>query len=451
MKRFHNFKFSAKAVLLCLLVALMPLFNSCKKEPLDISDIIGTVPASAGFVGGLNIRSLLEKAGCDIDGTEIKPGKDLEEWIASKSKGEVNNKLENLKVLLSGESGVDPSAAVVFSDAYNVFITSMVTDTDKFISFIAEHSGKHFEDHDGVKVCGNVALLGTQMWVAVKGSIDPKAIKNYSELSESQSFLSNKFSENIANMTHDMEVWGNLRSLGRTLDTSPYVMMSMGMVFDDPSSIQFYADLRKGEAVIEAGIYNSKGKRAKYLFPAKKMNVDLVKTLGPDASMFFAMALPKEFIKKIEDMSGSLGGNMLGEYMSIIRTIDGTVGAAICGSDKNGMAYNAVVSTDGKPSVELMNMMSEFGSVQKDGKILRLSKGTMTGALNVAEEASNMKGATMGVAFGLDGARMQGVEKALKSVSLTMTPEGESLRYNISVKGYDKDENILLSVIKSSK
>lgn len=87
MKRFHNFKFSAKAVLLCLLVALMPLFNSCKKEPLDISDIIGTVPASAGFVGGLNIRSLLEKAGCDIDGTEIKPGKDLEEWIASKSKG----------------------------------------------------------------------------------------------------------------------------------------------------------------------------------------------------------------------------------------------------------------------------------------------------------------------------------------------------------------------------
>lgn len=150
-------------------------------------------------------------------------------------------------------------------------------------------------------------------------------------------------------------------------------------------------------------------------------------------------------------MSGSLGGNMLGEYMSIIRTIDGTVGAAICGSDKNGMAYNAVVSTDGKPSVELMNMMSEFGSVQKDGKILRLSKGTMTGALNVAEEASNMKGATMGVAFGLDGARMQGVEKALKSVSLTMTPEGESLRYNISVKGYDKDENILLSVIKSSK
>ncbi len=53
-----------RVMLMCLIVGLLPALNSCKKDSADISDLVSKVPSSAEAVIGINLGSLLEKAGC---------------------------------------------------------------------------------------------------------------------------------------------------------------------------------------------------------------------------------------------------------------------------------------------------------------------------------------------------------------------------------------------------
>ena len=78
MRKFFSVKGWSMAML-CLLIAALPALQSCdNKKSADVSDLLSTVPSSAATVIGLDLRTMLEKAGCKVEGSTITPGKEVE-------------------------------------------------------------------------------------------------------------------------------------------------------------------------------------------------------------------------------------------------------------------------------------------------------------------------------------------------------------------------------------
>ncbi|MDE6228112.1 MAG: DUF4836 family protein [Muribaculaceae bacterium] len=434
--------------LFCALVALCALLPSCnKKEPSDVSSLLSTVPSSAGVVVGIDLRSVLEKAGCKVDGSDITPGKEVEEWLAGNNTN--GPKGEMLRMFLNGESGIDPEGAVLFVDAYNFYATAMLADTGKFISFVEEKSGNKFSEAEGgVKVCGNVAVNGAQMWMAPNASgIDPRAIKNYSSLSEGQNFLSKNVSAPIASMEKDIVAWGETGTLAKYYlsfgDLATFNLI-VGALFDNPTSLAMSVDFQEGKAMGELKVLNDKGNTAKFLLPTKKIDVDLVKGLGGQADVVVAGNITKDFSKKVEKMLSSFGGGMFDNYIKPLSQIDGTVAVEL-GVRQNGeLPINGVVQTDGDPNPDVMNFIAQFGTTRKDGNSVRFSKGEMNGNLKVEDEASEMKGAWLGIAYstGSDS------KWNLSSLNCSLVPEDGGLRLDATGNFKDASKSSLLSLIQ---
>ena len=431
---------AVRLMAICLIVGLLPLFNSCKKEAADVSDLLSKVPSSAGMVMGVNLESILEKMGCEVNGAEITPGKDLSAFIDS-LKGSSEGSNEAVKLFLSGESGIDPAGA-------------MVADTPKFTEFVKKQSGKDFTEENGVKVCDNVAMVGAHVWVSLtSSSVDSKAIKNYASLESGQSFMTNGFSSNISNMTHDIVGWGQLGALTRNrMGVGDMAMLNMvvGMLFDGATSSSFYADFLKGEAKCVATVLNDKGEPAKYLLPAEKVSVADIKSLGASADIVGAVSITKDLVKKIDKLSSSLGGGF-GSMMSIVGSLDGTSAIAVSDMENPMAGLSAVVTTDGNPSLDLMNLLSQLAPTKKDGKYVRMSSGTLQGDIDIAEASEILKGSTAGVVVGTGFHGMEGDKMGLKSVAVTLRSEKGGITFDVTAKSTDSSENILLTFIKKNK
>ena len=124
-------------MLLCLMVAFAPLTSCQKEKTANVEDLLSTVPSSAGMVVGFNLSSLLEKAGCKIDGSSVTPGKEIKESLDAAPAGKQN---DLIKALLSGETGIDPVGAILFTDAYNTYFTAAIADTEKYSDFIVKQT-----------------------------------------------------------------------------------------------------------------------------------------------------------------------------------------------------------------------------------------------------------------------------------------------------------------------
>lgn len=438
---------------LCLIVALLPLLNSCKKEAADVSDLLSKVPSSASVVVGINLQSLLEKADCKVNGAEITPGKDLEEFFAS-FKGASADEREALKLFLSGQSGIDPAGAILFADAYDTYVTAMVADTPKFTEFVKKQSGSDFSEVNGVNVCGGVAMVGAQMWMSLSSStVDPKAVKNYASLESGQSFMTNVFSSNISNMTHDIVGWGQLSAFTRrNMSVGDMAMLNMmtGMLFDGATSLSFTLDFLKGEMKAMASILNDKGEPARYLLPAEKVSVSEIKSLGTDAEAVAAVSVTKDLVKKLGKLSTSLGG-AIGPVLSMVSSIDGTAAVAISDTDNPLEGISAVVTTDGNPSLDLMNLLSQVAPTKKDGKFIRMSRGVLKGGLSVSEASDMLKGSALGFVINADAPGIEASENGLRTVAFCLSPENGGIAVKITVKGTDSSENMLLTLIKKNK
>lgn len=444
----RNFLSTARLSLSACMILLCAIFlNSCKEKATDASDLLSTVPSSASAVVGLNLNSLLEKAGCTVKDSKITPGKDLSECLNSIPEE------DGLKLLLSGESGIDPSGAILFADAYNVYITAALSDTAGFMDLVTKHNGQEFSETDGVKTNGDVAIIGAQVWVALNGSLDPKAVKNYSKLEETQSFAVNPFAKNISEMTHDVTAWiqtNMLMTRGMLYANTTALAMVMNATFEGASAISFNLDFKKGLAEAESVMLNDKGEPAKYLFPADKIDVDLVKSLGKDANTIGAISITKEMVDKVKKFSSSLGGNLLGNYMTLLSPIDGTVALALSDAADIEAGVSGAVTTDGNPSLDFMQLLSLFGPTRKDGKVVRISKGSLKGNLDIEEYAAKMKGATFGMAISIDETNSVFYNAGFKSMILTAASEQSGLKFKGVVESTDPSENALLTIIKKA-
>lgn len=442
----------SRIALICMLALVMPLLNSCKKESASTEDLLSTVPSSAGVVVGVNVKSLLEKIGCKVDGMEITPGKEVSAWFESK-KGDKAGLHDDLQIFMDGESGINPNAAVLFMDSYNYYLTVMIADTQKFMKFVEAKSGSKFEEADkGVQVCGNVAVKDAQAWVCVSSNntIDAKAIANYASLSEPRSFKSNSFAPNIATMTADMVVWGDIKSIG---DYNPQFQqaLSMGMMtgltFENPASVAMTVDFLKGKAVLSSKILNDKSEPAKALLPMPKIDVETVKGLGTNADAIFAMSITKDVTKKVEKAVSSFGG-MANQIMEILKPLDGTVAVAAGGDGDLGSTLEGVVTTDGEPSRDFMTMLSQFGTTRIDGKFVRFSKGAVSGGLDIAKVADSFKGASVGFALNMKAREIMGENSVMNALYLSGKPDGKSVDLEVTLETSDPSRNSLLTLLE---
>lgn len=452
MKRHISFYKSAGIAMLCLIIAVIPALNSCQKKSTDVTDLLKTVPSSAATVVSINLASLLEKGGCKVDGSEIKANGEIEKWLAADSQFNALQK-EVIRMFLSGESGIDPVGAIFFSDAYNSYVTVALADTDKFIAFAEKSEGKTFEEGaEGVRVCGNFAIKGAQAWMNVTsaGTIDATAVSNYAELEESRSFLSTPFGPEISTMRVDITGYGQMKGLMRKMDirNSASVMLLSGLVYDNASAFSFSVDFLKGAINASAIVLNDKGEPAKFLLPTEKIDVDKVKSLGTDANAVVTFSINMDLVEKVQKLGEQLAGNAASSMMASFNSLDGTAAIAFTNPSNIENGVSGLVTTDGKAPLELMQLISQMGNTQKDDKLVRFTRGTLSGNLKIEEAADILKGSSLG--FVIDASVMgdEMEDEGLRSMSLTAKPDKGGMRISIDLKTVNPDENALMTLLK---
>lgn len=449
MNKKANLKSAIRAVLLCMLALLLPALNSCKKESVNLTDLLATVPSSSSVVVGINVESMLKKANCKVDGSQIIPGKEVQSFLNGDSfKNSKNGKIA--AILLNGESGIDPIGSIFFKDAYNDYLTFALADTGKFKSFIEQETGETFSAAgNDVQVCANVAIKGAQAWVTDGTTIDAKAISNYSSLDSGQSFLSKDFSEKIATMTSDIVGWGEIKKIlddNLGFSQRSTLNLGLGILFEEAQSIVFSIDMLKGEAKASMSVYNKDGKPAKYLLPSDKINAETVKKIGSSANAVFALSITKDLIKKFDSLLSSFGGEM-SKAADALKSVDGT--AALALSNMNSLDnISGIVTTDGKAGLPLMQMISAIAPITKDGKFVLFSKGALSGELEVATAADYLKNATLGMVINVAVTDLnKRTVNDLKTVVVAFEPKSGSVECKVTLKAADESRNILLPLI----
>lgn len=441
---------SVRLALICMLALIMPVFNSCQKETADTRDLLATVPSSSGVVVGINLKAVLEKTGCKVDGTDITPGKEVTAWFDS-HKDVKDSKCKALRLFLDGESGIDPSVAVYFTDAYNSYLTAALADTKKFEEFVATQNGEQFEDaENGVRTCGNVAMKGAQAWICVSSNntIDAKAVANYADLGENRSFMQNDFASNIATMTTDVVGWGDIKAFSRhgfSFSMLSSAGMFMNAVFEDASAISVNLDFQKGKGTGSVSVLNSKGENAKYLLPTSKVDLSTVESVGANTQLLAAMSITKDFTKKLE----KIGGSMLSSFTEAMSPIDGTIAVAVGNIKNPENSFSAVVATDGEPTREFMSILSQFGETKKDGKLVRVTKGALEGDLDVEKASGYLKGSVLGMVLNVQSPGLNMAPEVVKTFAVSLVPQGNGLKCDVVVEGSDQSKNLLLSVIEN--
>lgn len=449
MRPIHTLRALLGATMLLLLAGL----PSCQKEKADVSDLISKVPSSASAVIGVNVKSVLEKAGCEVKGNDVTLSRELND-LARKYNGREGAELSG--IFSTDSTGIDPTAAVVFTDAYDTYACAVIADTPKFLEYTSRKNGKPFAEREGVKTSGNVAVSGAVAWVCLSSAdtIDAKAIHNYANLSKDQSFLTNPFAARLTDMTDDIVGWGQIRTLARRSlrgGDAASVALITNMLFENAEAAAFDINFGKGEAKASATLLNGKGEPAKYLLPASPVDPSTIMTLSQNAQLVGAMSITRELVQKIDKLSSSLGGNMLGMFMKMLNSLDGTVAVAIGDLNKFADNYKVVVTTDGEPSLDLMQMLSQLAPTRKEDNKVFVTQGTVDGGLAVKDAAKELKGSTLGVVLNMDAPGIDGGKEGVRQMCVRAVPVRGGLRIEVALKGTDAGENFLKTLVNSAK
>lgn len=442
-----------KTTLLSLLALLIICFNSCKKETVDVTHLLSTIPSSTSGVIVFNMEEMLKDAGCKVKGHEITPGPEVTAML--NKTGAI--KSSDFKMLFDGDTGIEPKGAAIFYDSNRAFLTFALYDVNKFTQYVEQKKGDSFTNENGVKVCGNVAVKDAQAWVLLTGGkkIDPDAIHSYASLSDNQSFLVTPMGEKLLVSEDDIRGWAMINVFTNELlsrGNRNMVSLGLGIFFEDAESVRFSVEFSKGELEMEAQVLNSKGKPAKYLLPSEKVDTKVLEALGSNCDAMMAFTLNQKLIKKFQQLGTSFGGAMFGDLGNMFKNVEGTVGLIGCSSDGEE-SFQGIVETKGEVNQELRNTISRFlAPVSQDGKYLRFSKGEVNGNLPVAECADQLKGSCLGFVFDArawDTSGYGDVPVAFKYMAVAFKPESGSLELEVELKTADPSENALITCLKT--
>ena len=238
---------------------LMLLAAACSKDSDgDVAELLKTVPADAGTVVSVNVRSLAVKADCKVEDGKITLSPSLQKSLASMKDAGMRKKTE---MLLDGKSGIAVTSLVVFDRGYHRYITGLLDDPGAFKSFLASGDKKYqFKETGGIEYAADVAIKGNQFWSLSVGEIDPLDVKEFSELPEGKSFISTDYAEKLVSGDYDVK---GLADVSRLMGDGGFVkqaqtQMALQTVFSDAVYLEFMADFRKGSLAMEASVLDRK-------------------------------------------------------------------------------------------------------------------------------------------------------------------------------------------------
>lgn len=437
---------------LFIVALLMLVFTGCKKDTVDVSDLLSTVPSSASGVIVIDVERLVDDTGSKIKDHRIEPSKGLKSCL---DKIDADDR-QYLQMLLDGESGINPNAAIVFYDANRIYLTYSLCDVDKYISYVEKKNGTQFTDEgSGVRMCGKTAVKGTQSWICVSSDkrLDPDLIASYSSLKSSQSFLVTPVGERLLVEENDIRGWVMFDAyMDSMLDRGQKAMFTMGLgfLFENAESLAFKVDFKSGVLEGRGEMLNDKYKAAKFQLPLSKIDVSTLKGLGETCDGMMAFTISSDLVDKFDKVGTGMGGVLFGGLAQTLRNVDGTVGVIMGGENKS---MSGIVTMDGEMSSELKDYISQhLGSISMDGKYVKFAQGTVSGKLNVAECAEALKGSSIGMV--IDGSSLKSMQnglvapEGLKFLVVKLVPESGTLGLQFDLKTTEPKENALMTLLR---
>lgn len=406
---------------ICIL-AMMAV--SCSKEnSADISDLLKGVPADASAVMIINSGEILEDAGCKVKDGKAELSDQINQMFDNLAKDGKDG--TSLKELLTGEAGCDVSAVVCFMEGYNGYFSGMINDPGKFKAWAEKATGKAAQSEKGVTLIDNIGIKDNRFWMTISGAnyINAEEVSRFASLSDNTSFLSNQYAEMMCKSEDDIIGWGELKGFfrfigGRNAKQDVISALTVSTLFDDGQYIVYDFNFEKGKAEGSAKVLDSKGENAKFLLPMSKIDAGTVKLLGDKSDVIAAVALNRKLMDKLEEIAKSFGGGFPATILSKIKTIDGT--ACVAMSEQADM-QEGIVTTTGEGTADLIAMLNTFGTVTKDGKLVKVSSKPVEGELSIAAVADSFKDAMLAVR----GVNNQ--NEAVESYNLMLLPKGNSM------------------------
>lgn len=379
--------------LFTLLAVIGLVFQSCSSDKdADVRAMLATVPSDVSMVAVVHTQTILEKAGCKVDGDKITPGQDLNQAM---QKITDQNQKRICSALFNGESGINPSAMVFFQEGFNTYFTGIVADSNKFKKFITSVGNPEFTSSNGFDVSRETAIKGNRFWLCLNNSsIDINDVRHFDTLSESQSFLQNSYAETMISSKNDAEVWGNISGLLNTAEMKfeERTMIQMGLqaLFEDPANLTASINFVKGAVEAQATVLNSKGNVAKFLLPTDQLDVATIASIGGTADLLVAFSLPSKLINKLKEETKSKLPSAISLYLDNLSSVDGTVAVA---SSQPAGGVKGTVTTTGQNLAGLTSMLSGFGlTTSVSGNLVNFSHGTVSGKESVGQTAELFKG-----------------------------------------------------------
>lgn len=423
-------------------IASLLIMAGCSKDKgADVSELLKTIPSDASVVMVMDMQSILKEADCEVSNGELKPGKELSKALASSKNEELKTDLQNLQ-----DAGIEWTVGAVFAEGYNSYFTGFLQDTGKFKKYVEEKFGENFESGE-VGTCGNVAIAGERFWICLnsRNTIVTNDIRHFNSLSEKQSILSN---ENVAKMqTIDSDIagWGDIKGVlnlaGLDFATRSVCIMALQTVYVDAVEMEWEIEIENDEINADLEVINSKGGIAKFNFPVEKIDENVVKGLNLNAQGFAAIAISEKMIEQIKEQTSKESFSLLGALVNMMAgCVNGTTAVAFSEDSLKG-----VITTTGHGATDLIDVLGQWDlNVEKAGKDLNISKGTVTGDLKSADAAESLKGAVMGAVIKASDLTQY---KQLQTVAVKFVPEKGGLKVEIKAKANDSKKKFLLNLL----
>ncbi len=432
------------------MAALAIASTSCSSgQSADASDLIATVPSDASLVAVANVKAILEKAGCKVDGEKISPSEKISALLSA-GKDESSRRLAD--AFLNGRSGIEPSVAVIFRVGYYTYFSGIAADPSALKKVAESDLGYTFATTEGVETGGNIAIAGNRFWITLgQKSIDPKEVRQFTSLDKASSFASDAAAENLCKFKKDIEGRGSIAGLLNTssipFEQRAVIQVALQTLYEAPASFWLSVSFDKGKTEITADIFNSKNSLARYLLPVGTVDTGVISSIGGTADAVAALSLPSKLIEQLKKEASAKGPSVFGVYLNALSAIDGTAAVAF---GQDGSALRGVVSVSGQNTAALSSFLSEAGlDVRIDGKTLRISKGELAGKTPVADLAGYFKNSVGGVATSVPQGTPVGMAGLASAGSLTLHPEGNSVSFRAILVSADSDENFLVSLVNA--
>lgn len=443
----HILKLRQPVVLMC--VALAMIFQGCGKDKsADLTDLLVTVPSDASAVMAINVKNVLEKSDCKVSDGKVVPGKKMQEVISGI--GNASDR-EGISRFMTGDYGIDPSVAMIFAEGQDVYLIGFLDEPSRFKAQVEKETGDKFSSRSDIETCSNMAVKGNRFWVRLshRNDISADEISRFMSLNDKLSFLSNRASEEMEKLDHDIEGWGNIGGVFNILDMGfaqkSMTRMAISAFYADAEEFAFKADFDRGELEAELKLLNSKGKPAKFIYDTRRIDVASVKDAASRGECVIAAAISPSMVEKLKENVGDKGISMMAVYTQLLSPVDGTCVAV---QGENG-TIRGLFTTKGEGTASLSDALSSMGCrTSKDGKILRFDSGDVQGNLVVAEVADEFKDALAGIVVSPQMMKQSGYDIDIRNLSLMLVPDDGSVELKLEMKGNDSKQNIIYSLIK---